>query len=72
MAAAARQRRLRAVIVRIPPPVLPEHSGRKTTLLFFIPAFGRSWPGVPGCTARYAVLARHYGESSIELETALF
>jgi hypothetical protein len=62
MAAAARQRRLQAVIVRIPSPVLPEHSVSKTVLLFRVPAIGRSWPGGPGCTARYAVPARHYGE----------
>lgn len=52
----------------LPSPVLLEHSGRKTTLLFFIPAVGRSWTGLPGCTARYAVLARHYGEYSLNLK----
>ncbi|MEQ5117331.1 hypothetical protein [Morganella morganii] len=62
MAAAARQRRLQAVIVHILSSVLPEPSGRKTTLLFRIPAAGRSWPGKPGCTARYAARVRHYGE----------
>lgn len=44
------------------PPSCLKHAVRKTFLFFRVPAVGRSWPGMPGCTARYAVLARHYGE----------
>ncbi|MIO29937.1 hypothetical protein CGA96_23810, partial [Salmonella enterica subsp. enterica] len=49
MAAAARQRRLQAVIVRIPSPILLELSGYETILLFLFPplaAVGRVCPAV--------------------------